>query len=123
MAAGARVAEYHRALDAVIDAMQPGKSLEGARLRPRAKRSALVHMRALQAYDGAVMGASQREIARVLFGDAAVAGKWHSDGELRAQVRYLIARARAYVGGGYINLLAARRQSAGGKNTPFIDSP
>jgi hypothetical protein len=123
MAAGARVAEYHRALDAVIDVMRPGKGIVGARTRPRAKRSALVHMRALQAYDGAVVGASQREIAQVLFGDAAVAGKWQSDGELRAQVRYLIARARAYVSGGYIKLLEARRQSAGGENTPTIDSP
>ena len=52
-------------------------------------------MRALQVLDGLAAGASQREFAVALFGSAAVARGWQPDGALRAQVRYLIRRARA----------------------------
>jgi hypothetical protein len=66
-------------------------------------------MRALQALDGVLAGASQREIAVVLFGSEVVTEKWHSDGELRARVRYLIRRASALMNGGYRRLLVARK--------------
>jgi hypothetical protein len=69
----------------------------------------LLHMRALQALDGALCGASQREIAVVLFGADLVAQKWHADGELRARIRYLIRRASTLMNGGYHRLLHGRR--------------
>ncbi len=69
-----------------------------------ASRSALVHLRALQALDGAQAGASQRDIAQTLFGAQAVALRWHADGELRAQVRHLLARAAGLMRGGYLAL-------------------
>ncbi len=72
----------------------------------RPSRSAVVHMRTLLALDGAAAGASQREIAVVLFGEEDVERRWSPDGELRAQVRYLLQRGRACVGGDYRRLLA-----------------
>jgi len=74
-------------------------------------RSALLHLRALQALDGAQAGASHREIAQALFGLEAVM-RWHADGELRAQVRHLLRRAEAYMGGGYLSLAGIRRTAA-----------
>jgi hypothetical protein len=68
----------------------------------------LLHMRALQALDGVLSGASQREIGIVLFGPNVVAQKWHADGELRARVRYLIRRATALMNGDYCRLLNGR---------------
>ncbi|WP_398494336.1 DUF2285 domain-containing protein [Variovorax sp.] len=70
-------------------------------------RAGLLHLRALQAYDAALSRASQRDIAQVLFGDAAIAERWHADSELRAQVRHLLRRARALVDGGYLALAGA----------------
>lgn len=74
-------------------------------------RVALLHLRALQALDGAQAGASQRDIAQALFGLDAVA-RWHADGELRAAVRHLLRRAHAYMGGGYLSLAGIRRTAA-----------
>lgn len=68
-------------------------------------RTALVHLRALQALDGIAAEASHRTIARVLFGAEEVTRRWTGDGELRAQVRYLLRRARALRDGGYRSLL------------------
>lgn len=75
----------------------------------RVNRTTLVHLRALQALDGVSAGASHRTIARVLFGTAAVARRWTADGELRAQLRYLLRRARALRDGGYRRLLTPSR--------------
>jgi len=78
---------------------------EHARSRSRAiSRTALLHLRALQAIDGVRDGASHREIAGALFGADAVRNRWSADSELRAQVRYLVARAEGLVGGGYLAL-------------------
>ena len=89
--------------------------LMSTRRAPRARRDArgptpmgLLHMRALQALDGVLSGASQREIGIVLFGPNVVAQKWHADGELRARVRYLIRRATALMNGDYCRLLNGR---------------
>lgn len=71
-------------------------------------RAALLHLRALQALDGAQADASHREIAQALFGLEAVMG-WHADGELRAQVRHLLRRAEWYMGGGYLTLAGIPR--------------
>jgi hypothetical protein len=67
-------------------------------------RAALLHLRALQALDAAQAGASHRDIAQALFGLEAVVLRWHEDGELRARVRHLLRRAKAYMTGGYLVL-------------------
>jgi hypothetical protein len=73
---------------------------------PRPDRVSLLHMRALHALDASADGASQREIAASLFGEESTAANWHPDGELRAQVRHLLRRARALVAGGYRSLIS-----------------
>jgi hypothetical protein len=75
----------------------------------RPTRWALLHMRALQALDGASAGASHREIADVLFGHAYAQERWSAESELRAQVRYLIKRAQFLRDGGYRELLDEAR--------------
>jgi hypothetical protein len=82
---------------------------------PRPERNALVHMRCLQAIDGADAGASHRIIATMLFGNDAVDARWDSDGDLRNQIRFLVRRARRYVGGDYLRLLSAIRPSRKGE--------
>lgn len=73
----------------------------------RPGRNALFAMHALQALDGDAAGASQRAIATALFGTGATQARWTPDGELRAQVRYLLKRARALRDGAYRALLRA----------------
>lgn len=84
------------------------RALDGHAPRPDPARpitrTALLHLRALQALDASRAGASHRDIAQALFGLAAVALRWHEDGELRAQVRHLLRRAEAYMGGDYLAL-------------------
>ena len=77
------------------------------RRRPaeRPGRTDLFHARALQVLDGLAAGASQRELATAIFGYAAVARGWRPDTALRAQVRYLIRRARALMAGEYRSLI------------------
>ena len=65
----------------------------------------LFHARSLQVLDGLAAGASQRELAAAIFGHAAVARGWRPDGALRAQMRYLIRRARALMAGEYRTLI------------------
>jgi hypothetical protein len=72
----------------------------------RPGRLALLHMRALQALDGVLAGASQREIAVAIFGEQRVTGCWHADSELRAQTRHLIRRGEAFMHGEYRSLVA-----------------
>jgi hypothetical protein len=87
--------------------------LEGTRapttsaVQTRPDRVALAHMRSLQALDGALAGASQREIASAVFGHSHVDDKWHADSELRAQTRYLIRRGQALMRGDYGRLVAS----------------
>ena len=80
-----------------------GSGREFARERPG--RGDLFHVRALQVLDGLAAGASQRELAVALFGARAVARGWQPDGALRAQLRYLIRRARALMEGEYRSLI------------------
>ena len=70
----------------------------------RCSRTDLFHMRALQAFDARAAGVSHREIAKVMFGSN-VACVWSSDSDVRAQVRYLLKRAKHYVNRGYLTLL------------------
>lgn len=78
-----------------------------ARFRP-AQRSGLLHLRAIHALDAQQSGARHRDIALALFGAEAVASRWSADGELRAQVRHLLARGRGFVDGGYLALAGVR---------------
>ncbi len=94
-----------RVMSRVRLAMQGSAALSPERAPSGVSRTALVHLRALQALDGIAAGASHRTIARVLFGAEEVTGRWTADGELRAQVRYLVRRARALRDGGYRSLL------------------
>jgi hypothetical protein len=71
----------------------------------RPGRNSLLHMRALQALDGTLAGASQRQVAEVLIGTRTVAERWDEDCDLRAQVRRLIRRGRVFMSGGYRRLL------------------
>ncbi|MEQ8399692.1 MAG: DUF2285 domain-containing protein [Silicimonas sp.] len=62
-------------------------------------------MQMLQTIDGRASGASQREVAQVLFGTDAVAAEWRVSDRLKARVRYLEKRGRFFVEGGYRRLL------------------
>jgi len=75
-------------------------------------RAALLHLRALQALDASQAGASHRDIAQALFGLEAVVLRWHEDGELRAQVRHLLRRAEAFMGGAYLALAGVSHPAA-----------
>lgn len=75
-------------------------------------RTALLHLRTLQALDASQAGASHRDIAQALFGLEAVVRRWHEDGELRAQVRHLLRRAKAYMTGGYLALAGVPQPAA-----------
>ena len=72
-------------------------------------------MQMLQTIDGRASGASQREVAKVLFGADAVASEWSMSDRLKARVRYLERRGRFFVDGGYRTLLKSTVQRA--KNT------
>lgn len=88
----------------------------GAHPAPRARgigRSALLHLRALQAIDAVHAGGHHRDVAEVLFGSSAVRQRWGADSELRAGVRHLLARAEGFVRGGYLELAGVRYDSEG----------
>lgn len=103
--AGARLREAHEML-AVIAGQH------GNLVGQRGAAEAIITMQSLQALDGFLARASERDIAIAIFGERAVAQKWHGDSEMRAKVRYLIRRGRKLMDGGYRSLLwgeAARR--------------
>lgn len=106
IAADHHTRERWRSAETFLAAMADGKNDRSIVLE-RPDRTGLINMRSLQALDGYLAGASEREIATVIFGEAIVARSWHSDGDLRASVRYLIRRGRACMNGGYRKLLWA----------------
>jgi hypothetical protein len=71
----------------------------------RPSRAAIMHLRMIQTLDGRRAGASHRDIAAAIFGDRAVARRWSADGELRAQLRYLVRRSNELSSGGYRRLV------------------
>jgi hypothetical protein len=86
-----------------------------------ASRAGLIHLRALQAIDALHAGASQREMAEVIFGIEAVRERWSADGELRAQMRHLLSRGKRWMRGGYVALAgvpAVRAEPEGDKPGP-----
>lgn len=104
MPAGVAADRYRFTLESALTLLQRSDVATPTALT-RPPRAALTHMRALQALDGIAVGASHREIAAVLFGEQETAARWSPDGELRAQVRYLIQRGHALVEGHYRSLL------------------
>jgi hypothetical protein len=69
---------------------------------PRAPR----WIAALRAHDAIAEGASQREIAATLFGEAWVSEDWRRDSDsLRLRTQRLVRSARTMVAGGYLRLL------------------
>jgi hypothetical protein len=84
----------------------------------RLERSGVTHARTLQALDGVSAGASQRDIAAAIFGDHRVQSHWTSDGELRAQVRYLLRRGKDWINGGYRSLLQPVVNRSQGEKSP-----
>jgi hypothetical protein len=79
---------------------------------PRPSRKTLFHLRCLQALDGALAGATQRQVAEVLFDRDTVVRQWHVDSQLRAQVRHWLRRGRALMAGEYRQLLVERATAA-----------
>lgn len=104
MPAGAEHRQYRFTLETALGLLQGTRANTVTALN-RPPRSATIHMRALQALDGTLAGATQRDIAVVLFGDERVGEQWSPDSELRAQVRYLVQRGRELMEGGYRDLL------------------
>lgn len=103
--AGGQLRERWRAIEDDLAMLDADSAYHSAIATDRPGRTAMLHMRTLQALDGTLAGASQRGVAEVLFGIAAVAERWHDDSDLRAQVRRLIRRGRTLMGGGYRRLL------------------
>jgi hypothetical protein len=65
----------------------------------------------LRVHDALAAGASQREIASVLFGAERVEADWLGTSEsLRSRVKRLVRDARAMARGGYRSLLRRRRR-------------
>lgn len=103
--AGSRLGERWRAVEGDLALWEAAGAEPTAASRRRPGRTALLHLRALQALDGTLAGASQREVAEVLFGRSTVAERWSEDSDLRAQVRRLIRRGQTLMRGGYRRLL------------------
>lgn len=104
MPAGAEHKQYRFTLETALGLLQRSRASTVTALN-RPPRSATIHMRALQALDGTLAGATQRDIAVALFGEERVAEQWNPDSELRAQVRYLVQKGRELMEGGYRDLL------------------
>ena len=60
------------------------------------------------ALDGKLAKRSIRQIAIDLYGEEKVAEEWHTDGTLRAAVRYRIDRSLYLMKEGYLRLAARR---------------
>lgn len=65
----------------------------------------------IQAIDGRMNGASYREIAKAIYGDARVASDPWKTSPLRDSVIGLVESGTSMIAGGYLNLLRHRRRS------------
>ena len=84
----------------------------------RPGRAALLEPHTLQALDGALAGATLREVAEALYGPARVAADWHADSALRARVRRLTQRGAVLMRGGYRRLLQHAPAAQGRLHVP-----
>jgi hypothetical protein len=94
-----------RGVEDYLATLRAAKPIAPYAVRPRPGRLATLHVRALQALDGRVAGASHRDIAAAIFGEERMAESWNSDSELRAQVRHLLRRGDELMRGGYRQFL------------------
>ena len=108
-----RLREHWHAIEADLAMLDAASAHHSAVATDRPGRTAMFHMRTLQALDGMLAGASQRGVAEVLFGIATVAERWHEDSDLRAQVRRLIRRGQTLMGGEYRRLLQSGSAAQG----------
>jgi len=120
--AGGRLSQRWRAIEVQLAALEAADASRHPMAAERPGRVQLVHMRSLQALDGSLAGASQREVAEALFGADEARRRWHADSELRARVRHLIRRGRAYMVGGYCQLLHTAKHAPGDERKP-AESP
>jgi hypothetical protein len=111
-----------RAVNEFAAVYQTGRPANPKSPPDRPGRSALMHMRVLQAFDGAQSGATHRQIAVAIFGTAAVRDHWTTNSELRAQIRYLIRRGQALSEGGYRSLLNTDSSKTPGETRADSDS-
>ncbi|MBC9250973.1 hypothetical protein A9179_11850 [Pseudomonas alcaligenes] len=93
-----------------------------AAFRCRPSSSALLELHTLQALDATLAGASLREVAVGLFGQAMATGGWHADGGLRSRVRRLVRRGRTLMLGGY-RRLAQLDGEGKGRSDPSAKRP
>ncbi len=99
-----------RSADAIA---QLDAALAGVPIKTRAPpitRSDLVHMRALQALDAERDGASEHDVAVLVFGHFDEPESWN-DSAVRANVRYLLDHGRRFREGGYRDLLYPKPSS------------
>jgi hypothetical protein len=89
-----------------IDAVRRLVVLRDTGRLPRAARTSRARaarwMEAVRAFDARRSGASQREIARLIFGEARVAADWNGPSDyMRMRVQRLVRSAEQLVAGGY----------------------
>jgi hypothetical protein len=98
-----RLSAQIHALRSLAD-LARNRCLRPALYPPAARGARFVHV--LQALDGWHAGATQREIAMALFGEHRVDEDWSDPRQsLRDQTRRAIARAKALMTGGYLQLI------------------
>lgn len=102
--AGPRRSQRARAADDLAEALEGAPRTSRG---PAVTRTMLVHMRSLQALDAVEAGASEREIAELVFG-AAEPGERFTDSAQRANVRYLLDAGAKFRDGGYRDLVWPR---------------
>ena len=100
-----------------IPTVQPAKRFDAIIRTPAARRAhafatevsrdAIMHMHTLQALDGVLSGASQRDVGSALFGIDHAMVSWTPDGGLRARTRHYIRRGRELMTGAYVHMLQA----------------
>lgn len=99
-----RLERYVDALQTLLHVLHLRK-LAGPPLRP-GPVDALRYRNAIIAIDGERAGASRREIAAVIYGDAQVAHEWNRSDRLKAMVKRDVRRGRRLLAGGWRDLIA-----------------
>ena len=100
-------AKAARAFLGSLEAKSPSYWAESA---SRPTLTAITHMPTLRALDGVAAGASQRDIARHLFGGPSFT--WHDESPWRSRVRYLLKCGRERCEHGYLRMAGLAREDA-----------
>ncbi|HVJ00934.1 MAG TPA: DUF2285 domain-containing protein [Sphingomonas sp.] len=87
---------------------------------PRVERAILT----LRAWDASNAGASQREIAMLLFGAACAGREWNAPSDyLHSRIKRMLRAARSLVAGDWRQLLRGRSRMGQTAGTPCLDTP